>query len=114
MRRFPLLQSVFSATRMPNNSASNSDRRLPLAKIGRLILLPLLLLSAGSAFAELKIAVVNVQRAIGECNEAKALIAKLESDTSSEQTAIKTLGADITQLQDKFNKNGDVMSEPEK
>lgn len=85
-----------------------------MAKIGRLLLLPFLLLSAGSAFAELKIAVVNVQRAIGECNEAKALISKLESDTSSEQTAIKNLGADITQLQEKFNKNGDVMSDPEK
>ena len=31
-----------------------------------------------------------------------------------DQTAIKKLGAEITQLQDKFNKDGDVMSDPEK
>jgi outer membrane protein len=73
-----------------------------------------LLLTAGSAFAELKIAVVNVQRAIGECDEAKGLIAKLESDTAPDQTAIKALGAEITQLQEKFNKDSDVMSDPEK
>jgi len=85
-----------------------------VSKLCRLVLLPVLLLTAGSAFAELKIAVVNVQRAIGECNEAKGLIAKLEADTAPDQTAIKALGADITQLQDKFNKDGDVMSDPEK
>jgi outer membrane protein len=85
-----------------------------VSKICRLVLLPVLLLTAGSAFAELKIAVVNVQRAIGECDEAKGLIAKLESDTAPDQTAIKALGAEITQLQEKFNKDSDVMSDPEK
>jgi outer membrane protein len=85
-----------------------------VSKIFRLMLLPVLLLTAGSAFAELKIAVVNVQRAIGESNEAKALIAKLEADTSADQAAIKALGADITKVQEKFNKDGDVMSDAEK
>ncbi len=85
-----------------------------MSKIFRLVLLPVLLLTAGSAFAELKIAVVNVQRAIGESNEAKALIAKLEADTSADQAAIKALGADITKVQEKFNKDGDVMSDAEK
>jgi outer membrane protein len=85
-----------------------------VSKIFRLVLLPVLLLTAGSAFAELKIAVVNVQRAIGESNEAKALIAKLEADTSADQAAIKALGADITKVQEKFNKDGDVMSDAEK
>jgi outer membrane protein len=85
-----------------------------VSKIFRLVLLPVLLLTAGSAFADLKIAVVNVQRAIGESNEAKALIAKLEADTSADQAAIKALGADITKVQEKFNKDGDVMSDAEK
>lgn len=85
-----------------------------MAKMCRLILLPALLLAAGSAFAEMKIAVVNVQRAIGECDEAKAMIAKLESDLAPDQTTVKNLGASITQLQEKFNKDGDVMSDPEK
>jgi outer membrane protein len=78
------------------------------------MLLPVLLLAAGSAFAELKIAVVNVQRAIGECDEAKAMISKLESDLGPDQTTVKNLGASITQLQEKFNKDGDVMSDAEK
>ncbi len=85
-----------------------------MLKIGRLILLPVLLLTAGSAFAEMKIAVVNVQRAIGESEEAKALIAKLESDLAPDNTAVKNLNSQINQLQEKFVKDGDVMSDPEK
>ena len=85
-----------------------------MRKICRLMLLPVLLLTAGSAFAELKIAVVNVQRAIGECEEAKALIAKLESDLAADNTSVKNLNAQINQLQEKFVKDGDVMSDPEK
>jgi outer membrane protein len=85
-----------------------------VAKMFRFVLVNVLLLTAGSAFAEMKIAVVNVQRAIGESTEAKAMIAKLESDLGPDQTTVKNLGASITQLQDKFNKDGDVMSEPEK
>jgi outer membrane protein len=78
------------------------------------MLLPVLVLTAGSAFAELKIAVVNVQRAIGESEEAKALIAKLESDLAADNTAVKNLNSQINQLQEKFVKDGDVMSDPEK
>jgi len=85
-----------------------------VAKMFRFMLVNVLLLAAGSAFAEMKIAVVNVQRAIGESTEAKAMIAKLESDLGPDQTTVKNLGASITQLQEKFNKDGDVMSEPEK
>ena len=85
-----------------------------MAKICRLMLLPVLLLSAGSAFAEMKIAVVNVQRAIGESNEAKAMIAKLETDVAADNEAVKKLNAEITQMQEKFVKDGDVMSDAEK
>ncbi len=87
-----------------------------MLKICRLMLLPVLLLTAGSAFAEeLKIAVVNVQRAIGECDEAKALIAKLESRSRCRQDRRQESRIpQITQLQEKFVKDGDVMSDPEK
>ena len=85
-----------------------------MAKIFRLMLLPFLLLSAGGAFAEMKIAVVNVQRAIGDSNEAKALIAKLERDVAADQDAIKKLNSEITQMQEKFVKDGEVMSDAEK
>ncbi|MCX7064375.1 MAG: OmpH family outer membrane protein [Proteobacteria bacterium] len=85
-----------------------------MAKICRLMLLPVLLLSAGSAFAEMKIAVVNVQRAIGESNEAKAMIAKLETDVTADNEAVKKLNSEITQMQEKFVKDGEVMSDAEK
>jgi outer membrane protein len=72
------------------------------------------LLVAGSAVAEVKIAVINVQRAIGESEEAKVLIQKLESDLSPEQEAIRALNGEITAMQEKFVKDGEVMSEAEK
>ncbi|HEY6599465.1 MAG TPA: OmpH family outer membrane protein [Pseudomonadales bacterium] len=82
------------------------------------MLLPVLLLTAGSTFAAdaagLKLAVVNVQRAIGESEEAKVLIAKLESDLAADNTAVKNLNSQVTQLQEKLVKDGDVMSDAEK
>jgi len=42
------------------------------------------------------------------------MIAKIDSDTASDQAEIKKLGTDITAMQDKFNKNRDVMSDAEK
>ncbi len=85
-----------------------------MVKTLRMMLFPGLLLLAGSAFADLKIAVVNAQRAIGESEEAKAMIAKLESDLAPDQKTVKDLGTSITQMQEKLNKNGDVMSDVEK
>jgi len=82
--------------------------------VKKLGVLVALLLSAGSAWAELNIAVVNVQRAIGESDEAKALVKKLEDELQSEQSSIRQLNADITQLQEKLVKDGEVMSNDEK
>jgi outer membrane protein len=80
----------------------------------RIVLLPVLLLVAGSAFAEIKIGVINVQRAIGDTNEAKALLTKLHSDYKKDEDALRALNTEITQLQEKFVKDGDVMSDVEK
>ena len=85
-----------------------------MVKMCRMVLLPVLLLVAGSAMAELKIGVVNVQRAIGDTEEAKALIAKIESDLGAEGTALRSLNSEITQLQEKMVKDGEVMSAVEK
>jgi outer membrane protein len=85
-----------------------------VVKMCRMMLLPVLLLIAATATAELKIAVVNVQRAIGETEEAKALITKLESDLGADQTSVRTLNSEITQLQEKFVKDSEVMSAVEK
>jgi outer membrane protein len=85
-----------------------------VGKFFRMMLLPVLVLAAGSVFAEMKIAVVNVQRAIGETEEAKAFMAKLESEYKGEQEAIRALNSEITQQQEKFVKDGEVMSDAEK
>ena len=85
-----------------------------MVKLIRMMLFPVVLLAAGSAFAELKIAVVNVQRAIGETEEAKVMIAKLESDLGADQTSVRNLNSEINQLQEKLIKDGDVMSDVEK
>jgi len=71
-------------------------------------------LLAGSAYAEMKIAVINVQRAIGESEEAQGLIKKLEEELQAEQASIRQLNTDISTLQEKLVKDGEVMSEPEK
>ena len=58
-------------------------------KMCRLMLLPTLLLVAGSAFAEMKIGVINVQRAIGDTDEAKALLTKLHTDYKKDEDALR-------------------------
>ena len=80
----------------------------------KLGVLMVLMLMAGSAWAELKIAIVNVQRAIQESEEAKGLLKKLEDELQAEQGSIRQLNGDITQLQEKLLKDGDVMSNDEK
>jgi outer membrane protein len=72
------------------------------------------LLFAGSAVAEVKIAVINIQRAIGESEEAKVLLQKLEADLTPEQDAIRSLNTQISAMQEKFVKDSEVMSEAEK
>jgi len=85
-----------------------------VVKTLRVMLLPLLMLLANAAFAELKIAVVNVQRAIGETEEAKAAITKIEADFGADQNELRKLNTDINQMQEKFVKDSEVMSDAEK
>ncbi|NJN51414.1 MAG: OmpH family outer membrane protein [Gammaproteobacteria bacterium] len=80
----------------------------------KLTLLVAFSLMAGSAWAELKIAVVNVQRAIGESDEAQALVKRLEDELQGEQTSIRALNSAISQQQEKLIKDGEVMSDAEK
>ena len=85
-----------------------------MVKTLRVMLLPMLMLLASAAFAELKIAVVNVQRAIGETEEAKAAIGKIEADFGSDQNELRKLNTEINQMQEKFVKDSEVMSDTEK
>lgn len=83
--------------------------------VKKLALMVAVCLLAGTAAAvELNVAVINIQRAIGESEEAKALIKKLEDELAPEQATLKTLGGEITALQEKLTKDSEVMSDAEK
>ncbi len=73
-----------------------------------------LALIAGTAAAELKIAVLDTQRALAESEEAKALIEKINNELKSEQDEVQSLGESLRSLNDKLNKDGEVMSAAEK
>ena len=79
-----------------------------------LMLFPLVLLAAVPAAAELKIASLDVQRAIGESEEAQVAVEKLQAELGAEQEALQTLNSDIVGLQDRLRKDGEVLSETEK
>ena len=83
-----------------------------IKKIGNWLFL-LLVLCAGSVSAELKIAVVDPQRAMLESDEAKGLLTQASEDLKDEQDEVTELRDDIVALQEKLQKDGEVMSQAE-
>jgi outer membrane protein len=77
-------------------------------------LLPMMMLVSGTAAAELKIAVLNLERAIGDSDEAKAAMEKIQKEIDPERVQIKTLNDDITALQDRLQKDREVISDSER
>lgn len=73
----------------------------------------ILLLVAGTAAAELKIAVLDTQRALVESEEAKQLLSQAASELQAEETAVQTLGEEIMAIQEKLQTDGEVMSPTE-
>ncbi len=68
------------------------------------------MLVAGTAAAELKIAVLDTQRALVESEEAKQLLADAEKALREEQQEVQTLREEIEALQERLQKDGEVMS----
>ncbi len=68
-----------------------------------------LLLSAG-AYAEIKIAVLNVQRAVAESTEAQDELAKIQEELTATQAEIQRMNAEMVALQERLVRDGDVMS----
>lgn len=68
------------------------------------------LLVTGGAAAELKIAVLDTQRALGESEEAQAFSKRINKELQKEQDEVKDLGDSIRKLTEKFEKDGAVMS----
>ena len=69
--------------------------------------------SAPMVAAELKIAVLDTQRALLSSEEAKALLEQVQSELEQEQAQVNELGDEIRALQEKLAKDGEVMSATE-
>ena len=79
----------------------------------KLTIAAMLLFVAGSAAAELKIAVLDTQRALVESEEAQALLAQAQKELQAEQDELQALGEEIVTLQEKLQTDGEVMSATE-
>ena len=73
-----------------------------------------LLVAAGPVAAELKIAVLDTQRALVESEEAKALVERINRELKAEEAEAKELSDSIKKLQDRLQTDGEVMSAAEK
>jgi len=73
-----------------------------------------LLVAAGSAYGELKIAVIDTQRAMLESEEAKALMQAAQTELQPEQSALQALGQEIQKLREQFQKDAEVMSDTDR
>jgi len=73
----------------------------------------LFLFAATSAAAELKIAVLDTQRALIESEEAQALLAQAQQELQAEQDQLQALNDEIVALNEQLQKDGEVMSPAE-
>ena len=87
--------------------------RFKIKSIAKLSLLALCLSAAAVAAAELKIAVLDTQRALVSSEEAKALLEQVQSELKKEEEEVNALGAEIQALQEKLQTDGEVMSPTE-
>ena len=78
-----------------------------------LLLVVFLLLGATGAAAELKIAVLDTQRALLESEEARQLLQAAQSELEKEETEVKNLGDEIVALQEQLQKDAEVLSQGE-
>jgi outer membrane protein len=69
-----------------------------------------LLLAAGGAAAELKIAVLDTQRALVESEEAQQLLKRAQEELQGEENEVKSLGEEIVALQEQLQKDAEVLS----
>ncbi|MDA0789712.1 MAG: OmpH family outer membrane protein [Proteobacteria bacterium] len=74
----------------------------------------LLMVLSAATLAEVKIAVVNVQQALVDSDEAKALLAQIQEELKPQEAAIRKLQSDAAALLERMQKDADVMSETQK
>ena len=83
-------------------------------RFAQLALFGLCLGAAVLASAELKIAVLDTQRALVSSEEAKALLKQAQADLKKEEDEVNTLGEEIQQLQERLQTDGEVMGPTER
>ena len=72
-----------------------------------------LVVAVPGAAAELNIAIVNVNQAVGQTQEAQAFLAQVQEELSGDQETIRSLTADKTAIEEKA-RDGEVMSPEER
>jgi outer membrane protein len=82
-----------------------------VSKTLRLLVLPLCMLVAAGAHAEIKIAVLNVQQAVAQSAQAQAELQKIQEHINTSQSEIQRLNNEMIQLQERLVRDGDVMSD---
>jgi outer membrane protein len=85
-----------------------------LANIVATMMTFLLAMAAPAAFAEVKIAVVDVQAAILNSEEAKRLLKQIQEEFKSEEEQIRTIQSEAAVLYERLQKDAEVMSDAEK
>ena len=80
----------------------------------RLLLTALLMSCAGLVFADSKIAVVDMERALFLSNAAEESLKKFEKDNKSDVDQIKTIQQELIEMKNKSETDADVMSDDER
>lgn len=79
-----------------------------------LALVSVLALSAVSAFAEMKVASLDVLRAISDSEEAKTLFTTVQQELQSDQDALTALQVEIASLRERLTKDSEILSDSER
>ncbi|CCK75201.1 Putative outer membrane protein, chaperone Skp (OmpH) family [Oleispira antarctica RB-8] len=80
----------------------------------RFLQIALLAMAASFAQAEMKIAVVDMQRAVLASDEAKIAVEKFRAAKQDDIDTISKLETELKGIQDKIAKDGEIMSEDER
>ena len=84
-----------------------------LFSVRRFLLAVVLVLSAGSAFAEIKVASLDVLRAISDSEEAKSLFTTVQQELQNDQDALTALQGEIASLREKLAKDSEILGDSE-
>ncbi len=107
-----------ASTRISFDLTASNKLEIHVKKIASsLIVAAALTLTAGSTFAQsdngLKIAVLNMAEALLNSDVAKGIEQELQAETKEDQDKLRNLATQGQQLQERLQKDGEVMSEAE-